>query len=151
VKIKLSKHDWQKIGKTAGWLKKSDQQLDFFQVDDVDDPISEELGNENKIQEETKPVERQTLAFPELISAYRQATGEYGVEFKAPNGKIYFYSIGFYNGKGPSEVQKWIKKLAIKNETKQKALRVAEKSAIWAAELDGNGRVIRELDLNNIR
>lgn len=142
--VKISKREWESIGKIAGWIKESDHQLDFFQ----------ETPEENQTKKKNKPEhnkEKKTNTPPELINAWREATGSYGVLFMTSNGKYYFYSLGFKDGKTPLDNQKLIVSLSKNEATKQKALRVAELSANWAAETDRNGMFIREIDLNRIR
>ena len=150
MKIKLSKKDWQTIGCKAGWIKQAAEQLDLFESNEppssLENPVVEE------IEEEKAP---KTKASPYLISAWREATGQYIVFFGTPSGKYYVYELGAYRGKnktlGASEVQDWIKKLDSKPETKQQAMRVAEKSAIWAVETDANKNFIKDVDLTSRR
>lgn len=127
-------------------MKKASEQLDLFENNE---PVQETVNQEP--QEPQKPQQTPAKKSPELVSAWREPTGQYAVLFWTPSGKYYMYNIGFYKGKSPLAVQNWIKMLANKDGAKNQALEVAEQSAIDGFETDRNQNIIRELDLKGLQ
>lgn len=91
MKIKLSKSQWQQIGKTTGWLKKAEDEkyteIDA-QIDFMDQLHEKYLLYTKKLQE--KSTQLQPLTFEQFKNKEYEYIYEYGGDEWDPNDVSYY-------------------------------------------------------------